>query len=77
VHRGPITKQGSGLTRWATIEAAQKIHASAGWLIVDPSDLPAGGVVGPRPRTAFVSPEAGQRPINSPPGSFDSPLLHG
>jgi transposase len=32
VHRGPITKQGSGLVRWAAIEAAQKIPASAGWL---------------------------------------------
>jgi transposase len=33
VHRGPITKQGSGLVRWAAIEAAQKIPASAGWLV--------------------------------------------
>ncbi len=33
VHRGPITKQGSGLIRWAAIEAAQKIPASAGWLV--------------------------------------------
>ena len=32
VHRGPITKQGSGLVRWAAVEAAQKIPASAGWL---------------------------------------------
>jgi transposase len=33
VRRGPITKQGSGLVRWAAIEAAQKIPATAGWLI--------------------------------------------
>jgi transposase len=33
VHRGPITKQGSGLVRWAAIEAAQKIPTSAGWLV--------------------------------------------
>jgi transposase len=31
VHRGPITKQGSTLLRWAAIEAAQKIPDS-GWL---------------------------------------------
>jgi hypothetical protein len=33
VHRGSITKQGSGLVRWAAVEAAQKIPASAGWLV--------------------------------------------
>jgi transposase len=33
VRRGPITKQGSGLIRWAAIEAAQKIPACAGWLV--------------------------------------------
>jgi transposase len=33
VHRGPITKQGPGLVRWAAVEAAQKIPASAGWLV--------------------------------------------
>ena len=33
VHRGPITKQGSGLVRWAAVEAVQKIPASAGWLV--------------------------------------------
>ena len=33
VRRGPITKQGSGLVRWAAVEAAQKIPASAGWLV--------------------------------------------
>jgi transposase len=33
VRRGPITKQGSGLIRWAAVEAAQKIPASAGWLV--------------------------------------------
>jgi transposase len=32
VHRGPITKQGPGLVRWAAVEAAQKIPASAGWV---------------------------------------------
>jgi transposase len=31
VHRGPITKQGSTLLRWAAIEAAQKIP-DTGWL---------------------------------------------
>jgi transposase len=33
VHRGPITKQGSTLVRWAAIEAAQKTPAWAGWLL--------------------------------------------
>jgi transposase len=33
VRRGPITKQGSTLVRWAAVEAAQKIPASAGWLV--------------------------------------------
>jgi transposase len=33
VHRGPITKQGSTLVRWAAIEAAQKTPAWAGWLV--------------------------------------------
>lgn len=33
VHRGPITKQGSTLVRWAAVEAAQKTPAWAGWLI--------------------------------------------
>jgi transposase len=33
VHRGSITKQGSTLVRWAAVEAAQKIPASAGWLV--------------------------------------------
>ncbi len=32
VHRGPITKQGSTLVRWAAVEAAQKTPAWAGWL---------------------------------------------
>ncbi|MCP2251272.1 IS110 family transposase, partial [Lentzea aerocolonigenes] len=31
VRRGHITKQGSRLLRWALVEAAQKIPASAGW----------------------------------------------
>jgi hypothetical protein len=35
VRRGPITKQGSGLVRWAAVEAARKIPASAGWLVSD------------------------------------------
>ena len=35
VRRGPITKQGSGLVRWAAIEAAQKMPASAGWLVIN------------------------------------------
>ncbi|GDY34082.1 IS110 family transposase [Gandjariella thermophila] len=33
VRRGPITKQGSALVRWAAIEAAQKTPAWAGWLV--------------------------------------------
>lgn len=32
VHRGPITKQGSTLVRWAAVEAVQKTPAWAGWL---------------------------------------------
>ena len=31
VHRGPITKQGSALVRWAAVEAAQGAR-NAGWL---------------------------------------------
>ena len=31
VRRGHITKQGSRLLRWAVVEAAQKIPATAGW----------------------------------------------
>ena len=30
MHRGPITKQGSTLVRWAAVEAAQKTPAWAG-----------------------------------------------
>jgi transposase len=33
VHRGPITKQGSVLVRWAAVEAAQRIPDSVGWLV--------------------------------------------
>ncbi len=33
VHRGPITKQGSTLVRWAAVEAAQKLPPTAGWLV--------------------------------------------
>lgn len=33
VHRGPITKQGPTLLRWAAVEAAQKVPDSAGWLV--------------------------------------------
>jgi len=33
VRRGHITKQGSRLLRWALAEAAQKIPATAGWLV--------------------------------------------
>jgi hypothetical protein len=35
VHRGPITKQGSSLVRWAAVEAAQRIPDSAGWLVAN------------------------------------------
>jgi transposase len=35
VRRGPITKQGSALVRWAAVEAAQKIPANAGWLVAN------------------------------------------
>ena len=31
MHRGPITKQGSTLVRWAAVETAQRIPPSAGW----------------------------------------------
>jgi transposase len=33
VHRGRITKQGSVLVRWAAVEAAHGVPASAGWLV--------------------------------------------
>jgi transposase len=33
VHRGPITKQGSTLIRWAAVEAVQRMPATAGWLV--------------------------------------------
>jgi transposase len=39
VHRGPITKQGSTLVRWAAIEAAQRIPNSAGWLVTNRARL--------------------------------------
>ena len=32
MHRGPITKQGSTLVRWAAVEAVQRIPPSTGWL---------------------------------------------
>jgi transposase len=32
IRRGPITKQGSTLLRWAAVEAAQKIPTDGGWL---------------------------------------------
>jgi transposase len=32
VRRGPITKQGSRLVRWAAVEAAQKVPASCAWI---------------------------------------------
>jgi transposase len=39
VHRGPITKQGSKLVRWAAIEAVQRIPATAGWLVATRAKL--------------------------------------
>jgi len=33
VHRGPITKQGSTLVRWAAVEVVQKLPPTAGWLV--------------------------------------------
>jgi transposase len=39
VIRGPITKQGSRLVRWAAIEAVQRVPASAGWLVSTRSRL--------------------------------------
>ena len=39
VHRGPITKQGSPLVRWAAVEAAQRIPDSAGWLVANRARL--------------------------------------
>jgi transposase len=41
VHRGPITKQGSRLVRWATIEAVQRTPADAGWLVAHRAELTA------------------------------------
>jgi transposase len=41
VHRGPITKQGSTLVRWAAVEAAQRIPPSAGWLVSTRSQITA------------------------------------
>jgi transposase len=32
VHRGPITKQGSTLLRWAAVEAVQQLRDHGGWL---------------------------------------------
>ena len=32
MRRGPITKQGTSLVRWAAVEAVQKLPAAAGWL---------------------------------------------
>jgi transposase len=39
VHRGPITKQGSRLVRWAAIEAVQRTPSSAGWLVATRAEL--------------------------------------
>jgi hypothetical protein len=39
VHRGPITKQGSRLVRWAAVEAVQGIPADTGWLVAARSGL--------------------------------------
>jgi hypothetical protein len=39
VHRGPITKQGSRLVRWAAIEAVQRTPSSAGWLVATRAGL--------------------------------------
>ncbi len=39
VHRGPITKQGSRLVRWAAIEAVQRTPNSAGWLVATRAEL--------------------------------------
>ena len=36
VHRGPITKQGSTLVRWAAVEAVATHSARRGWLVADP-----------------------------------------
>ena len=39
VHRGPITKQGSRLVRWAAIEAVQRTPGTAGWLVATRAEL--------------------------------------
>jgi transposase len=39
VHRGPITKQGSRLVRWAAIEAIQRTPSNTGWLVATRADL--------------------------------------
>ena len=41
VHRGAITKQGSTLVRWAAVEAAQRIPATAGWLVATRAQITA------------------------------------
>ncbi len=41
VHRGPITKQGSTLIRWAAVEAVQRIPATAGWLVAPRAQISA------------------------------------
>ena len=52
VHRGPITKQGSALVRWAAIEAVQRIPASAGWLVATRARSPnAGAATSPPSRS--------------------------
>ncbi|HEX5121361.1 MAG TPA: IS110 family transposase [Pseudonocardiaceae bacterium] len=49
VHRGPITKQGSTLVRWAAIEAAQKTPPGPGGWSVPMPGSPPGGVGTPPP----------------------------
>jgi transposase len=41
VHRGPITKQGSTLIRWAAVEAVQRIPVTAGWLVAPRAQISA------------------------------------
>jgi hypothetical protein len=41
VVRGPITKQGSRLVRWAAIEAIQRTPSNTGWLVATRAELAA------------------------------------
>jgi transposase len=60
VHRGPITKQGSTLVRWAAVEAAQKTpRGPVGWSAAAPASPNAGAATSPPSRwSARCSPSS-------------------